>query len=126
MAGTNFTSCSGPPRPRWSRCCSSRSRGAGFLSRESAAATRTFMSPVIFRYASVLFLSLIALIPTHTAISLAAAIGGVAAVGLIYSLIILVCVIRDPMGDADALAYGACPLAAYAAALAAALPKTVP
>jgi hypothetical protein len=89
--------------------------GAGFLSRESASATRTFMSPIIFHYASVLFLSLIALIPTHTAISLATAIGVVAAVGLLYS------VIRDPAGDtADALAYGACPLVAYAGALAAA------
>jgi hypothetical protein len=95
--------------------------GAGFLSRESASATRTFMSPVIFHYASVLFLSLIALIPTHTAISLAAAIGVVAAVGLLYSVMILIRVIRDPVGDtADALAYGACPLVAYAAALAAA------
>jgi hypothetical protein len=90
--------------------------GAGFLSRESAGATRTFMSPVIFHYASVLFLSLIALIPTHTAISLAAAIGVVAAVGLL-----LIRVLRDPVGDtADALAYGACPLVAYAGALAAA------
>jgi hypothetical protein len=95
--------------------------GAGFLSRESASATRTFMSPVIFHYASVLFLSLIALIPTHTAISLAAAIGVVAAVGLLYSVMILIRVIRDPVGDtADALAYGACPLVAFAAALAAA------
>jgi hypothetical protein len=34
---------------------------------------------------------------------------------------ILIRVIRDPVGDtADALAYGACPLVAYAAALAAA------
>ena len=83
--------------------------GAGFLSRESASATRTFMSPVIFHYASVLFLSLIALIPTHTAISLAAAIGVVAAVGLLYSVMILIRVLRDPVGDtADALAYGAC------------------
>jgi hypothetical protein len=91
--------------------------GAGFLSRESASATRTFMSPVIFHYASVLFLSLIALIPTHTAISLAAAIGVVAAVGLLYSVMILIRVIRDPVGDtADALAYGACPLVAYAGA----------
>jgi len=82
--------------------------GAGFLSRESAGATRTFMSPVIFHYASVLFLSLIALIPTHTAISLAAAIGVVAAVGLLYSVMILIRVLRDPVGDtADALAYGA-------------------
>jgi hypothetical protein len=59
--------------------------GAGFLSRESAGATRTFMSPIIFHYASVLFLSLIALIPTHTAVSLASAIGVVASVGVIYS-----------------------------------------
>jgi hypothetical protein len=95
--------------------------GAGFLSRESAGATRTFMSPVIFHYASGLFLSLIALIPTHTAISLAAAIGVVAAVGLLYSVMILIRVLRDPVGDtADALAYGACPLVAYAGALAAA------
>ncbi len=72
--------------------------GAGFLSRESAGATRTFMSPVIFHYASVLFLSLIALIPTHTAISLASAIGVVAAAGLLYSVTILIRVIRDPVG----------------------------
>jgi hypothetical protein len=91
--------------------------GAGFLSRESASATRTFMSPIIFHYASVLFLSLIVLIPTHTAISLATAIGVVAAVGLLYSVMILIRVIRDPVGDtADALAYGACPLVAYAGA----------
>jgi hypothetical protein len=79
------------------------------------------MSPVIFHYASMLFLSLIALIPTYTAISLAAAIGVVAAVGLLYSVMIVIRVIRDPVGDtADALAYGACPLVAYAGALAAA------
>ncbi len=96
--------------------------GAGFLSRESAGATRTFMSPVIFHYAGVLLLSLIALVPTHTATSLGIAIGAVAAIGLGYSLVVLVRVIRDPMGDtADALAYGAGPVAAYAAALAAAL-----
>jgi hypothetical protein len=95
--------------------------GAGFLSRDSAGATRTFMSPVIFHYASVLFLSLIALVPTHTPISLALAIGAVAAIGFAYSVVVLVRVIRDPIGDtADLLLYGACPAAAYAAALAAA------
>jgi hypothetical protein len=42
------------------------------------------MSPVIFRTQRAVS-SLIALIPTHTAISLAAAISVVAAVGLLYS-----------------------------------------
>ncbi|MBV8775810.1 MAG: hypothetical protein JO258_01305 [Alphaproteobacteria bacterium] len=89
--------------------------GAGFLSRNNTGPTRTFMSPVIFHYTCILLVSLIALIPTHTAISLAGAVGAVGAVGFVYTIVVLVRVIRDPIGDlADSLAYGAGPLAAYA------------
>ncbi len=40
--------------------------GASVLTPETAGATRTFMSPVAFHYANVLFLGLVALIPTQT------------------------------------------------------------
>jgi hypothetical protein len=36
-----------------------------FTAPQRASATRTFMSPVVFHYTNVLFLSLIALIPTQ-------------------------------------------------------------
>jgi hypothetical protein len=92
--------------------------GAGFLSKDNAGPTRTFMSPVIFHYSSILIVSLIALIPTHTATSLAAAIAIVAVIGFGYSVVVLVRVIRDPIGDlADSLAYGVGPLVAYAGTL---------
>jgi hypothetical protein len=95
--------------------------GAGFLSRENAGATRTFMSPVVFHYTAVLFLSLIVLIPVQTSMSLGLSIGFVAAIGLSYSIVILARVVRAEMADmADNFGYGASPVAAYAAALVAA------
>lgn len=97
--------------------------GAGFLDpvRTRGGATRTYMSPVVFHYAAVLFVSLVVLIPSHTPASLGVSIGLVAAVGLVYSLVILIRLVRDDISDlADRFGYGAIPLVAYAAALAAA------
>jgi len=95
--------------------------GAAVLTPERAGATRTFLSPVVFHYTAVLFLSLIVLIPTQTPMSLGLCIGVVAGAGFIYSLVILVRVTRDAMADVpDWFGYGASPLAAYAAALGAA------
>jgi hypothetical protein len=94
--------------------------GAGYLSAERASPTRTFTSPIIFHYTYVLFLSLVALIPANTDASLAAIIGLSAAAALVYSSFILVRVLRSSVTDTDdRLGYGASPLAAYAAALAA-------
>jgi hypothetical protein len=94
--------------------------GAGLLSAERASPTRTFTSPIIFHYTYVLFLSLVALVPVNTDTSLAAIIGITAAVALVYSSFIVVRVMRSAVSDLDdRLAYGASPIAAYAAALAA-------
>ena len=95
--------------------------GASVLTPDRAGATRTFMSPVVFHYTNILFLSLIALIPTQTAMSLGIVIGIAAAGSLVYSIIIFVRVMGNSMADlADRLAYGAVPVVAYAAGLVAA------
>jgi hypothetical protein len=96
--------------------------GAGYLSAERAGPTQTFTSPIIFHYTYVLFLSLVALVPTNTDASLAAIIGISAAVALIYSGFTLMRIMRSRAIDLDdRLGYGASPLAAYAAAFAAAV-----
>jgi hypothetical protein len=96
--------------------------GAGYLSAERASPTRTFTSPIVFHYTYVLFLSLVSLMPTNTDTSLAAVIGLSAAAALVYSGFILIRVLRSHTTDLDdRLGYGAGPVAAYAAALAAAV-----
>jgi hypothetical protein len=45
--------------------------GANFLTPERSVATRTFMSPVVFHFSMLLLISLVMLVPTHTALSLA-------------------------------------------------------
>ncbi len=97
--------------------------GAGFLdpARTRSGATRTYMSPVVFHYAAVLFVSLVVLIPSHTPASLGISIGIAAAVGVVYSLVVVVRLMRDNISDlADRFGYGAIPLVAYAAAVIAA------
>src|SRR5579862_4889832 len=84
----------------------------------SRANTRTYMSPVVFHFANILFLSLIALIPTQTWESLGLTIG-VASIGsLAYSAAIALRVHRSPLSDlADRCAYGAVPMLCYAIGL---------
>src|SRR5438046_3428025 len=48
--------------------------GASFLTPERSIATSTFMSPVVFHFATILLLSLVALVPSHTTVSLAVGI----------------------------------------------------
>jgi hypothetical protein len=92
--------------------------GANALGAESAGGTRTFMSPVAFHYANVLFLGLVALIPTQTWESFGLTLGVAAAGSLVYSIVILVRVLRDSRADmADNLAYGAVPAVCYGAGL---------
>ncbi len=76
------------------------------------------MSPVAFHYANVLFLGLVALIPTQTYESFGLTLGVAAAGSLTYSMVILIRVLRDSRADmADNLAYGAVPAVCYTAGL---------
>jgi|SRR3984957_11326189 hypothetical protein len=94
--------------------------GAGYFSAERASPTRTFTSPIAFHYTYVLFLSLVSLIPANPDTLLAAIIGVSSAVALIYSSVIFIRVMRSTTIDFDdRLGYGASPLVAYAATLAA-------
>jgi hypothetical protein len=84
--------------------------------------TATYMSPVVFHYANVLFLSLIALIPTQTWQSLGAVIGVAAAGSVIYSIVIAVRVHHNPISDLpDRFCYGIIPMLCYATGLIVAL-----
>jgi hypothetical protein len=95
--------------------------GATFLTPERSVATRTFMSPVVFHFSTLLLISLIAMVPSHTALSLAIGIAVVAVAGLGYTTVVLVGLARASINDAaDRFGYGIFPLAAYAAMLAAA------
>src|SRR5580658_3231006 len=82
---------------------------------ESRRNTGTYMSPVVFHYANVLFLSLIALIPAQTWDSFGIVIG-VAAIGSVtYSFVIALRVHRNPISDLpDRLCYGIIPMLCYA------------
>jgi hypothetical protein len=92
--------------------------GAGLISAERSTATRTFMSPIIFHYTSVLFVSLMALVPDMAEQALAAIVALVALAGVGFSVVVLIGVFRSSSADiADRFGYGAFPLAAYAAAL---------
>jgi len=92
--------------------------GASVLTPQRASATRTFMSPVVFHYSNILFLSLVMLVPGQTS-KLLGAIIAVAAVGsLVYSVVIVVRVFRSHAADlADRLAYGSVPMVSYAAGI---------
>jgi hypothetical protein len=92
--------------------------GASVLTPGRSRATRTYVSPIVFHYAAILFASLIALVPTQTPLWLGISMGSVAIIGLLYSLFVCFHLIRDHVADiADLLGYGGCPAAAYAMAL---------
>ena len=95
--------------------------GASFLSPERSTATRTFMSPVVFHFSTLLIISLIAMVPSHTALSLVIGIAAVAIAGLGYTTVVLVGLARASISDvADRFGYGILPLVSYVAMLAAA------
>jgi len=95
--------------------------GASFLTQERSIATSTFMSPVVFHFATILLLSLVVLVPAHTTVSLAVGIAALAIAGLCYTTVVLVGLGLASIRDfADQLGYGMCPLAAYLAILASA------
>lgn len=94
--------------------------GVGAIPRESHGPTRTYMSPVAFHFAAVLFVAAAALIPSHTQASLALLLGSGAVVGMVYAAFIIRRLLTDHIADLpDRLAYGLAPLVAYAAIFAA-------
>ena len=88
--------------------------GVGVLSRDSAGPTRTYMSPIAFHFTSVLFVSAIALVPSHTLVSLGVLIGLNAVAGVAYASFVLPRLMTDNIADlADRICYGVIPLIAY-------------
>jgi hypothetical protein len=92
--------------------------GAGFLSAERSARTRTFMSPVVLHFTAVLFACMIGLVPSHTGTSFGSLVAAGALGAAAYALVILTRVLKDDTIDlADRLFYGISPLIGYAAGL---------
>ena len=86
--------------------------------RESRRNTATYMSPVVFHYANILFLCLIALVPTQTwdSFGIVIAVASIGSFG--YSLQVMVRVHRNSISDfSDRLGYGAVPMLCYATGL---------
>jgi hypothetical protein len=98
------------------------SLGAGFLNEERAAATRTFYSPVIVHFASVFFISAIALAPAHRSLFFAGLIGVCAAIGFAVSLYVTVQLLRHDWTHykQDHISYALLPAVGYLALLVAA------
>ncbi len=95
--------------------------GASVLTYDRAGPTRTYLSPVVFHYSNILFLSLLALIPTLTPLIFGLIILIAAAGSLIYSIFIFVRLLTDGIADfSDRIAYGAVPIASYGAGVVAA------
>ena len=113
--GMSSMRCSAPPRRRWSRCCSSRPRSWRTCSRPKPEAdgTRTFMSPVVFHYTNILFLSLIALVPDANAGDIfASSSASPRSAAWLYSIFVAVRVFRHSISDLpDRLATACAPVA---------------
>lgn len=99
------------------------SLGAGYLTNDKQAPTRTFMSPVVIHYTSVFFISAVALIPAHRAEFFAVMFGATAVIGATVSSVITWRVFRSDMTSymEDRFAYGVLPALAYLALLIAAI-----
>jgi len=91
------------------------SLGAGYLTSQHQAPTRTFMSPVVIHFTSVFFVAAICLIPSHGPVFFSALIAATAVVGIVVSAITSVQVIRKDWTQyvPDYFAYGLLPVAAY-------------
>jgi hypothetical protein len=95
--------------------------GAGILTRHPGGPTRTYMSPIAFHFTSALFVSAVALVPSHTRLTLGVLVGLNAIAGMIYAAFVLRRLFTDSIADhADRVCYGMLPLFAYATGLVAA------
>lgn len=85
---------------------------------ESRRNTATYMTPVVFHYANILFLCLIALIPSQTWESFSIVIAAASIGSFGFSLLVMVRVHRNSISDfSDRLGYGAVPMLCYATGL---------
>ena len=92
--------------------------GVGLLNTEPGGPTRTYVSPVAFHFTSALFVAAVALVPSHTVLTLGALVALNALAGTIYSAFVLRRLFTDHIADtADRFCYGLLPLAAYLAGL---------
>src|SRR4051794_32087963 len=86
------------------------------------AGIRTYLSPVVFHFAAVLFISLITLVPNHVRASPVVTIGGFMLAGAGYAATVARRVMRHHSADwPDRLSYGLIPLASYLAGIVAAV-----
>jgi hypothetical protein len=99
------------------------SLGTGYLTEQRAAGTRTFFSPIVVHFAVVLFLSAIALVPSHHRIFFFVFIGGSGLVGLGVSVFTTIQLLRNDWTRflVDRLGYGLLPAVAYIALIVAAV-----
>src|SRR5690242_16048638 len=82
--------------------------GAGLIDPARSTATRTYMSPIIFHYTCVLFVSLMVLVPDMTERRLAVIVALVALAGFGFSVAVLIGVAHSASSDiADRFGYGA-------------------
>jgi hypothetical protein len=96
--------------------------GAGIMTPEGASARRTYMSPVILHFTSILFVSLAVLVPSHPRQAHSLLIGSNGIVGVIAACIICARVLtRSGVDWFDRLGYGAAALVSYLGVLAAAI-----
>ena len=93
------------------------SLGAGYLTSQHQAPTRTFMSPVVIHFTSVFFVAAVCLIPSHGPVFFSALIAATALLGITVSVVTSVQVIRTDWTQyvPDYFAYGLLPAAAYVA-----------
>jgi hypothetical protein len=100
------------------------SLGAGYLSFETAAQSRTYMTPVIVHFSSVLFGCAAGLVPWHSATTFTITLGLASAIGTIYSGILGIRIVSDSSDHVefdDKLCHGVAPPLAYAIGIAAAI-----
>jgi hypothetical protein len=95
--------------------------GAGILTRHADGPTRTYMSPIAFHFTSALFVSAVALVPSHTRLTLGVLVALNAVSGIVYAAFVIRRLLTDHIADlADRVCYGMIPVLAYAAGLVAA------
>jgi hypothetical protein len=98
--------------------------GASLFTERNQAGVRAFISPTVVHFSEVLFVCILATVPSQTWLSLAALVALVVAAGLIYSARIWVQLLVRRSFDVDVvdrLFYALLPVAGYLLALASAI-----
>ena len=95
--------------------------GVGFLTAERAAATRVYMTPIIFHFTSILFIGLIVLAPVDVPFARTLLMGANGVIGAVASAVVFKRVLTSREADwIDRLAYGVAPILSYGAIILAA------